>query len=81
MIKFQNEVVVTKRYSVSVDEFMDSHFKEALKYESELDVYVASVNSGLLCRAFSVTLLPDELDLDFCNHANVKTVLARKFGA
>jgi hypothetical protein len=79
MIRFQNEIVVTKHYRCSVDEFMDLHFREAQKYESELDVYIASVNSGLLCRAFSVALLPEEVGLDFCNHANIKAVLARKF--
>ena len=82
MIKFQNEIVVTKHYICSVDEFMDSHFEEAREHEGELDVYIASsIHSGLLCRAFSVALLPEELDLDFCNHINIRRVLLRKFGA
>ena len=81
MIEFRNEVVVTKHYSVTVDEFMDSHFEEAREHEGELDVYIASIHSGLLCRAFSVKLLPEEVGLDFCYHINIKAVLLRKFGA
>jgi hypothetical protein len=78
MIKFQNEIVVTKHYICSVDEFMDSHFEEAREHEGELDVYIATHN-GCLTRAFSVKLLPEELDLDFSDHANIRRVLLRKF--
>ena len=79
MIEFRNEVIVTKRFSVTVREFMSSQFREAHKYQEELDVFVASIHSGCLTRAFSVALLPEEVGLDFCNHINIKSVLARKF--
>ena len=79
MISFKNKEVVIKSYHCSVDEFMEMHCKGAQKYEGDLDVYVASHLSGCRVRVFSVKLLPEELGLSFCDHANIRRVLLRKF--
>ena len=79
MVEFKTRDVVTKRYIISVDEFMNSHFKSAQKHEGDLDVYNTSVLLGCRVRVFSVKLLPEELDLDFSDHANIRRVLLRKF--
>ena len=81
MIEFKNKEVVNKRYSVTVDEFMEMHCRGAQKYEDELDIYVASVLSGCRVRVLTVKLLPEEQVLDFSDRANIRRVLLRKFGA
>ena len=77
-IKFTKEVVINRHYEVSLEDFLSSHFREAQRWQSELDIYVRSgTNNNYITKVFSVTLLPEELNLDFNDVDNVKLVLKR----
>lgn len=78
MLEFSNEIIVSKNYKVSVKGFMENHFHEAHRCKNELDVYVKSnINNGYMSRVFCITLLPNEMDLDFDNKDDVAKVLLR----
>lgn len=81
-VDFSREEIVTRSYSMSLSRFMEQGFHEAqvdvwggVKY---LRIGIKScLNSGYMQIIYTIPLNPNELDLDFDDKKNVKSVLSR----
>ena len=81
-VEFSREEIVTREYSMSLDNFMKKAFREAQIDIWEGHTYLrvgipSGTNSGYLNIVYTIKLLDSEINLDFDDKANVKSVIAR----
>ena len=84
-VEFSREEIVTRSYSMSLSRFMEQVFREAhIDYWGDygrdrwISICISSgTKAGYLDVAYRFLLKDDELDLDFNDKKNVKSVLSR----